>query len=427
MKKPGLKIFSKLAAFVLAISSASNFSVSACKQPFPTGSFRVFNVAVIGSDIVDGRPTGEENKRAIDYLCSVGARLENFIGVETFGTNTVTIGSKILPRTSVLVEQNIFCFYDVVGPYSPGITSDVILQECPYAICPYRLDLAETPDKWQERMKRLRDFVKGKNEMCDLKFLGIIDGGRTEEISTYMGDVSPIAYRNLDIYKYQQTVNADYIFTGTFLEDCRRIVLLCTKWDREEEFMCLMHKGFPEIISSTGKALVFTQRGTEKSDFSMEASAIYEECFITSSEGGSPIGYEVFSPFLNILKKHRYHIDEMIEGFRNVGMVGMHRSCLQIVVCKDKEFNRGGDAPDAPYDISNIYDTVFKKNKDVRKSFEIIFEELLEKRYAPESIKQTLCSFKDKNPFHNNFSDSFSFTSNSIDRDGKGKMSCIIM
>ena len=236
------KIFSKSMASILIMVMASTFSffANACKQPFPKGVYRIFNVAVIGSNIgVDGKPQDQPmdsgtsaNKIVMDALCRVGTKLEKFDGAEVLNDDKISFAGREFPRASALIDRNIFCFYDIANVYSSDI-----LRECPYAICPYRVDTAEVYDAWTERMTKLRNFVKRDDNMwCDLGFLGIIEGIHSEEVSKYITTTQRIASGPLDIYNYQQTVNTSWIFSTNMSEGCASLISEFVTWDREELF-----------------------------------------------------------------------------------------------------------------------------------------------------------------------------------------------
>lgn len=209
------------------------------RSNFPRGCYKIFNVAVVSDD------TSTE-KTVIDNMCHVGSKLENFSGVEVLSSNEIEISEKRLPRTSILMPDKhvAFCFYDV--------TNTDIIKECPYAICPYKVDITVSYDEWIKRMTEFRDLVKGKNKMCDLRFLGVVNGEYTEEVGDYVTKTQQFACRGLDIYNYQQTVNTDWIYTSKFKEDCQRILGTFIEWDREMVFKQCMGKDFPKIICNEG-------------------------------------------------------------------------------------------------------------------------------------------------------------------------------
>ncbi len=255
------KIFLKNMVSTLVMINVFSFFVNACKQTFPRGCFRVFNIAVIGSDLVDGKPQDQPmddgisaNKIAVDALCRVGTKLEDFDGAEVLNDDKILFAGRELPRASTLIERNIFCFYDIANVYNADI-----LRECPYAICPYRVDTAEIYDAWTERMTRLRDFVKKEdNKWCDLRFLGMIEGDDNEEVGKYITTTQQLACGLLDIYEYQQTVNTAWMFSTSIGESCAALISEIVTWDREELFKKCVHKDFPKIISNEGmKPLYF--------------------------------------------------------------------------------------------------------------------------------------------------------------------------
>ena len=256
------KIFLKSMASILVMISAFSFFANACKHPFPRGCFRVFNIAIIGSDLVNGKPKDQSigngisaNKVAMDALCRVGTKLEEFDGAEVLNDNKISFAGRELPRASTLIERNIFCFYDIANVYNADI-----LRECPYAICPYRVDTAEVYDAWTERMTRLRDFVKKEdNKWCDLRFLGIIEGDDNEEVGKYITTSQQLACGLLDIYEYQQTVNTAWMFSTSIGESCAALISEIVTWDREELFKKCAHKNFPKIISNEGMKPLFSK------------------------------------------------------------------------------------------------------------------------------------------------------------------------
>lgn len=258
------KIFLKSMASILVMISAFSFFANACKHPFPRGCFRVFNIAIIGSDLVNGKPKDQSigngisaNKVAMDALCRVGTKLEEFDGAEVLNDNKISFAGRKLPRASTLIERNIFCFYDIANVYNADI-----LRECPYAICPYKVDTAEVYDTWTERMTRLRDFVKKEdNKWCDLRFLGMIEGDDNEEIGKYITTTQQLACGPLDIYEYQQTVNTAWMFNASMDESCAALISEIVTWDREELFKQCAHKSFPKIISNEGVRPLFSKIG----------------------------------------------------------------------------------------------------------------------------------------------------------------------
>lgn len=237
------KTFSKFMAFMFAVINTLCVSVNA--NPLPRSYFKVYKVAVIGSDIKEGIPIEQEpgyNKRIINYLCNVGTKLEDFDDIHDYcidvDDNNIKIGDEILPKTSMLVEsQNrMFCFYDI-NTYGPSI-----INECPYAIYPYILDTKEPLPDIENRMIRLRDYVKESNDMCDIKFL-CIDETCNDESTSYFHDLINVVDRKVDIYEYQQTVNTERIRDNSFRADCERFI--GGFWDREEEFKKRWGKTFP--------------------------------------------------------------------------------------------------------------------------------------------------------------------------------------
>lgn len=218
-------------------------------NPLSKGQYRVFKIAVIGSDIVNGNPIGQDfNKETMETLCRAGSRLENFDGIEIANDHEIAIGNQRLPRTSILYGRDVFSFYDVSGTYDPEIIKD-----CAYAICPYRINTNEDINTdWTMRMTRLRDFIKSRNAMCDIRFLGVINGDKTEEISQYITRSQRVATQGLDNSPYQQTINTSWLIKSSLQESINFNFNLWLEWDREGLFREVMHKSFPKVIKNDG-------------------------------------------------------------------------------------------------------------------------------------------------------------------------------
>lgn len=268
MKKTSQKIFLKVTAFILAIVISNfGFFAKAYGVPFPKGIYRIYNVVIIGSDVDSGRVIEESpgfNRNVIDGLCKVGTKLENFSEVGILGSDKISFAGRELPRASIVfLEQNaIFCFYDVANLYD----SEVI-RECPFALCPYTLNPSENYEAWATHMTRLRDFVKAGNELCDLRFLSIINGDYTEEIAKYSEHIEQIACKDLDIYPFQQTLNTFWISTVDPLKNCRSLLKLLVTWGGNRENLLKQHTGknFPTITCYPEMQPFFFQDGEEHS------------------------------------------------------------------------------------------------------------------------------------------------------------------
>ena len=396
------KILLKNMVSILVMINAFSFFVNACKQTFPRGCFRVFNIAVIGSDLVDGKPQDQPmddgisaNKAAVDALCRVGTKLEEFDGAEVLNDDKILFAGRELPRASTLIERNIFCFYDIANVYNADI-----LRECPYAICPYRVDTAEVYDVWTERMTRLRDFVKKEdNKWCDLRFLGIIEGDDNEEVGKYITTSQQLACGLLDIYEYQQTVNTAWIFSTSIDESCAAFISEIVTWDREELFKKCVHEDFPKIISNEGMRPLFSKidqaftssrtptaevvaphaggmRLQSLSTLSLDAIAdeIYERNFkIWSTREGEFKHYGMLSSVM----QHGFSKDERIRAFPGHSMRHSESSPLQSEEI-EKCFEIFGD-------------------QELAKHFKGLFEQLLRDGCTEEQLRHILdCSFKIK-------------------------------
>lgn len=268
MKKTSQKIFLKVTAFILAIVISNfGFFAKACGVPFPEGIYRIYNVAIIGSDVDSGRVIEESpgfNRNVIDDLCKVGTKLENYSEVGILDGDKISFVGRELPRTSIVFpERNvIFCFYDVANLYGPEV-----IRECPFALCPYTLNPSENYEAWATHMTRLRDFVKAGNELCDLRFLSIINGDYTEEIAKYSERIQQIACKDLDIYPFQQTLNTFWMSTVDPLKNCRSLLKLLVTWGGNRENLLKQHTGknFPTITCYPEMQPFFFQDGEEHS------------------------------------------------------------------------------------------------------------------------------------------------------------------
>ena len=270
MKKTSQKIFLKVTAFILAIVISNfGFFAKACGVPFPKGIYRIYNVAIIGSDVDSGRVIEESpgfNRNVIDDLCRVGIKLENFSEVGILDGGKISFAGRELPRASIVFpERNaIFCFYDVANLYGPEV-----IRECPFALCPYTLNPSENYEAWATHMTRLRDFVKAGNELCDLRFLSVINGDYTEEIAKYSERIQQIACKDLDICPFQQTLNTFWISTVDLLKNCRSLLKLLVTWGGNRENLLKQHTGknFPTITCYPEMQPFFFQDGEEHSVF----------------------------------------------------------------------------------------------------------------------------------------------------------------
>ena len=174
--------------------------------------------------------------------------MENFDGAEVIDENHVMAGNTEFDRTSIVLNEYstyIVRFYDLSTCDNPK----EVIKDCQYAFCPYKLDINESYEDWEARSTRLRDYVKEQNEMCDLHFVGIIDGERTEEIDDYLCETGKIAVAELDIYKWYQTVDAHGIYTSDFERGCIENVMSKVWWvePRISEFKKCMGKEVPTI------------------------------------------------------------------------------------------------------------------------------------------------------------------------------------
>lgn len=268
MKKTSQKIFLKVTAFILAIVISNfGFFAKACGVPFPKGIYRIYNVAIIGSDVDSGIVIEESpgfNRNVIDDLCKVGTKLENFSEVGILDGDKISFAGRELPRASIVFpERNaIFCFYDVANLYGHEV-----IRECPFALCPYTLNPSENYEAWATHMTRLRDFVKAGNELCDLRFLSIINGDYTEEIARYSEHIEQIACKDLDIYPFQQTLNTFWISTVDPLKNCRSLLKLLVTWGGNRENLLKQYTGknFPVITHYPEMQPFFFQEGEEYS------------------------------------------------------------------------------------------------------------------------------------------------------------------
>lgn len=252
------KFFSKVIAFTLALINVCSFCATAgC---LPKGSYRVFNVAVIGSDIT-GEKSVEQcdgfNEKVINSLCNIGTKLESFSDVEVLNDNIIISGHEV-PRSSIILldKHMVFCFHDV------SRCSPEVIKECQYAICPYTVNLKEDYGTLKARMIRLRDFVKKQNYMCDLRFLGIVKKEDEEKeikmVGEYILKGQDIASHEIDNCKYQQTVNTSWIDRNRDYSD---LIKSLVKWDREKEFKKYTGKSLPTLTCDPAIEPIFAKEG----------------------------------------------------------------------------------------------------------------------------------------------------------------------
>ena len=179
--------------------------------------FKVFKIAVIGSDIRNGNEIvdedyGEEhslNKFTVDKLCSsgVGELLSNYAVAGVANENDVAQNKELkneeielyknyperLPINSILInrkyESVVLSFYYIDNCDE----AERIIPECQYAICPFFANMSEQEDELKNRLTRLRDFVKHYNKMCDVRFLYYIDRiENTNNIGEYSTSIGRI-------------------------------------------------------------------------------------------------------------------------------------------------------------------------------------------------------------------------------------------
>ena len=415
------KILLKNMASILVMINAFSFFANACKRSFPRGCFRVFNIAVIGSDFADGKPQDQPmgegisaNKIAVDALCRVGTKLEEFDGAEVLNDDKISFAGRELPRASTLIERNIFCFYDIANVYNADI-----LRECPYAICPYRVDTAEIYDAWTERMTRLRDFVKKEdNKWCDLRFLGIIEGDDNEEVGKYITTTQQLACGLLDIYEYQQTVNTAWIFSTSIDESCAAFISEIVTWDREELFKKCAHKNFPKIISNEGMKPLFSKID-QASTFSRAPTAevvvpragethaqsfgtsildavdeIYGRNFKIWSNRKGEIIFKHYGMLYNVMR-HGFSEDEILEGLKSMkidDVDGNRKLTAVIKATVGHNIRHPGPLP-TPDDVQKYFG-IFR-DQDLTENLKKLFKQLLQNGCTEEQLRHILdCSFE---------------------------------
>lgn len=449
MKKLSKKTFLKFVAFVLMVFSVPIFRVNACEEPFPAGTYRIFNVAVIGSNIgVDGRPQDQPmdggksaNEVVMDYFCGidVGKKLEIFDGVEGLDGNKVSFAGRELPRHSMVLQDKgiIFCFYDVANMYPPEI-----IKNCPYAICPYVFDLGEGCDGWIKRMVPLIRFVKKQNEMCDIRLISLMKEYHDKEFGGYCRDLQQLASHTLDVYDsppyhYQQTVNTYWIPDDQANEYCKFFIESLIKWDREDLFeRYTQGKKFPTITSWPGTEPMYFQKGetslscakpiippfqcsqpTPQSVVSsskqleatvsaaccsdlLSASIIYENFLSPRRDGTAPDGYEAFKDIIKRLIECGVDLNDILEGFKKIKLVERKEGNTWFWLGKPKKwilsatfrFKPGNtcDKRDASdFDIRGYCNTLFG-NDGVHKQFEKVFRKCLDEDFTFENIKSAL-------------------------------------
>lgn len=417
------KILLKNMVSILVMINAFSFFANACKQPFPRGCFRVFNIAVIGSDFADGKPQDQPmgegisaNKIAVDALCRVGTKLEKFDGAEVLNDDKILFAGRELPRASTLIERNIFCFYDIANVYNADI-----LQECPYAICPYRVDTAEVYDAWTERMTRLRDFVKKEdNKWCDLRFLGMIEGDDNEEVGKYITTTQQLACGLLDIYEYQQTVNTAWMFSTSIGESCAALISEIVTWDREELFKRCAHKNFPKIISNEGMRPLFSKIdqaptcthvspacGTNTSAVgaleevfdTSRLDAIADEIYGQSFKVWRTIEGEKFKHTAMVFSvmQHGFSEYEILEGLKSMridGVKGNYRLIAKIQASFDHSMRQIGPPPTEESEIEKFF-KILGEDQKLAKHFKELFKQLLQNGCTERELRHILdCSFE---------------------------------
>ncbi len=416
------KMFLKNMVSILVMINVFSFFVNACKQTFPRGCFRVFNIAVIGSDLVDGKPQDQPmddgisaNKAAVDALCRVGTKLEEFDGAEVLNDNKILFAGRELPRASTLIERNIFCFYDIANVYNADI-----LRECPYAICPYKVDTAEVYDAWTERMTKLRDFVKKEdNKWCDLRFLGIIEGDDNEEVGKYITTTQQLACGLLDIYEYQQTVNTAWIFSTSIDESCAAFISEIVTWDREELFKKCAHKNFPKIISNEGMkplffmidqasasskaptAEVVVPRADEThvqsfgtSSLDAAVDEIYGRNFKIWSDRKDEIIFKHYGMLSSVIQ-HGFSEDEILEGLKSMKIDDVDGNRKLTAVIKAPVWhNIRSSGPIPTPDGVKKYFVIFR-DQDLTENLKKLFKQLLQNGCTEEQLRHILdCSFE---------------------------------
>lgn len=411
------KILLKNMASILVMINAFSFFANACKQPFPRGCFRVFNIAVIGSDFVDGKPQDQPmgegisaNKIAVDALCRVGTKLEEFDGAEVLNDDKISFAGRELPRASTLIERNIFCFYDIANVYNADI-----LQECPYAICPYKVDTSEIYDAWTERMTRLRDFVKKEdNKWCDLRFLGIIEGDDNEEVGKYITTTQQLACGLLDIYECQQTVNTAWMFSTSIGESCAALISEIVTWDREELFKKCAHKNFPKIISNEGMKPLFSKIdqaptssrvptveavvphvgethaqsfGTSSLDAAVDE--IYGRNFKIWSNRKGEIIFKHYGMLYNVMR-HGFSEDEILEGLKSMKIDDVDGNRKLIAVIKATVWHSiRSSGPIPKPDGVKKYFGIFR-DQDLTENLKKLFKQLLQNGCTEEQLRYIL-------------------------------------
>lgn len=243
-----LKVFMALVLWEYVINKIKTLTPEPKKQTYkgglPNGVTRIFNVAVVSDE-------PETEKRVIDNLCNVGKKLESYFEVSG---SEIDIDGKRLPKSSILIYDSgiIFSFYDV------NVYGMDIIKECPYVLYIYTLDTTVSYDDWTKRMSKIRDKIKSKNQMCDLRFIDFIEGDYVDEkIGDYCRDLEQIASHELDIYSYQQTVNTYWIDTGSTHECCKFLIESLIKWDREKLFEQVQRKRLPILLNYDGKLEIY--------------------------------------------------------------------------------------------------------------------------------------------------------------------------
>ena len=424
MKKTSQKIFPRVTALMLAVVSTFGFFAKAVKPPLPRGDYRVFNVAIIGSDVVGDRAIEESpgfNKNIIENLCNVGTKLENFAEVGVLDENKISLAGRELPRSSMILPEQriIFCYYDVANVY----TNPEVIRECPYALCPYTLNLSESYDAWTVRSTRLRDFVKTRNEMCDLRYSTVVEGEFTEEIGRYIDAVNEIAARSLDVYEYQQTVECrGAVLHGSDPARYARVINDTIYWDREEEFKQCMGKSFPTITCYRPRiAPIFFQEGethslsappiapiiqrarpvapeSEASEGSKKKSEqmphcsgscrsrsvacdIYRDWFILPQPNRKPLMCGLFDGIIATACKNGFDDEDIINGLQKIELKD-NRLYIKIARWCPPHFPgvRCSSATD-----------IFRKD-EVREAFEKLFEECLNNGWTRKQIETALCT-----------------------------------
>ena len=210
--KVNQKSFFKIMILIFGLVCFFNVLTSAEKPPLPS-EFKVFKIAVIGSHI-DGNKAMPHisrdglnlNEFTVDKLCScgLGEKLSDY-DVANRDYNLKNEEIKLyenyperLPKDSMLISRDggwvVLSFYYLDN--CNETETKMIIENCQYAICPFRAKSEEIEGdlnecKLKKRLTELRDFIRQYNKTCDIRFLYYIDNiKQADDVGRYQRTIS---------------------------------------------------------------------------------------------------------------------------------------------------------------------------------------------------------------------------------------------